>query len=126
MRSIESICATAGEDVPSDTRPLTAPIYQNSVFEVDSLEQIDAIYRGATDGYLYSREFNPNVMILEDVMAQLEGGDDHFGGLPVLHVGTAPARQIELQRLQEHFGGIHLAFLAGLAVGGDDLVAQAA
>ncbi|MDP6421951.1 MAG: aminotransferase class I/II-fold pyridoxal phosphate-dependent enzyme [SAR202 cluster bacterium] len=76
MRSIESICATAGEDVPSDTRPLTAPIYQNSVFEVDSLEQIDAIYRGATDGYLYSREFNPNVMILEDVMAQLEGGDD--------------------------------------------------
>ena len=74
--SIESICAAAGSDMPSVTRPLTAPIYQNSVFEVDSLEQVDDIYEGRQDGFIYSRDANPNVAILEQVVAELEDADD--------------------------------------------------
>ena len=74
--SIESICAAAGSDLPSVTRPLTAPIYQNSVFEIDSLEQVDDIYEGRQDGFIYSRDANPNVAILEQVVAELEDADD--------------------------------------------------
>ena len=75
-RSIESICATAGEDIPPGTRPLVAPIYQNSVFAIESLEQVDDIYEGRQDGFIYSRDANPNVAILERVMADLEAADD--------------------------------------------------
>jgi len=75
-QSIESICAAAGSDLPSVTRPLTAPIYQNSVFEIDSLEQVDDIYEGREDGFIYSRDANPNVTILEQVVAHLENADD--------------------------------------------------
>ena len=75
-QSIESICAAAGSDMPSVTAPLTAPIYQNSVFEIDSLEQVDDIYEGRQDGFIYSRDANPNVAILEQVVAELENADD--------------------------------------------------
>lgn len=75
-RSIDSICAAAGSDIPSATRPLTAPIYQNSVFEIESLEQVDDIYEGRQDGFIYSRDANPNVSILERVVADLEDADD--------------------------------------------------
>lgn len=74
--SFDSICATAGEDVPSATRPLVAPIYQTSVFDVESLELVDELYEGRAQGYIYSRDANPNVAILEQVMARLEGGED--------------------------------------------------
>jgi cystathionine beta-lyase/cystathionine gamma-synthase len=73
--SFESICATMGEDLPSATRALTAPIYQTSVFDVESLELVDDLYQGRTTGYIYSRDANPNVSILEKAVAQLEGGD---------------------------------------------------
>ena len=69
-RSIDSICAAAGSDIPSAARPLTAPIYQNSVFEIESLEQVDDIYEGRQDGFIYSRDANPNVSILERVVSQ--------------------------------------------------------
>ncbi len=75
-QSIESICAAAGSDIPSVTRPLTAPIYQNSVFAIDSLEQVDDIYEGREDGFIYSRDANPNVAILEQIVADLENADD--------------------------------------------------
>ena len=75
-RSIDSICAAAGSDMPSVTRPLTAPIYQNSVFEIESLEQVDDIYEGRQDGFIYSRDANPNVSIMERVVADLEDADD--------------------------------------------------
>ena len=62
--------------MPSATRPLTAPIYQNSVFEIESLELVDDIYEGRRDGFIYSRDANPNVAILERVVADLEDADD--------------------------------------------------
>ncbi len=72
----ESICALVGEDPPSSTRPLTAPIYQASVFDVESLELVDDLYEGRASGYIYSRDTNPNVSILERAVADLEGAED--------------------------------------------------
>jgi len=75
-RSVESICASAGRDVASVTRPLMAPIYQGSVFEVESLELLDDIYAGTEDGFIYTRDGNPNAETLERVVAELENADD--------------------------------------------------
>ena len=62
--------------MPSDTRPLSAPIYQSSVFEIDSLETVDDLYEGRAEGFIYSRDSNQNVSMLEKVVAQLENADD--------------------------------------------------
>ena len=72
----ETLCASIGADIPSATRPLAAPIYQASVFAVDSLELVDDLYEGRKEGYFYSRDANPNVSIFERAMALLENGDD--------------------------------------------------
>ncbi len=72
----ESLCANIGADVPSVTRPLAAPLYQASVFEVDSLETVDDLYEGRKPGYFYSRDANPNVAIFERAVALLECGED--------------------------------------------------
>lgn len=74
--SFDSICAVAGEDTPSVTRALSAPIYQTSVFDVESLELVDDLYEGRAEGYIYSRDANPTVSALERAVAQLEGGED--------------------------------------------------
>ena len=74
--SFDSLCAIAGEDEPSATRPLTAPIYQTSVFDVESLELVDDLYQGRAEGYIYSRDANPNTTILEQSVAQLEEANE--------------------------------------------------
>lgn len=43
MRSIETICATAGTDVPYTTWPLTAPVYRNSVVEIERPRGVDEL-----------------------------------------------------------------------------------
>ncbi|MFN3651435.1 MAG: trans-sulfuration enzyme family protein [Armatimonadota bacterium] len=69
---LETLCATAREDVPSESRPLVAPIYQSAVWALDSPEQCEAIYQGETPGYIYTRDANPNHTALEGVIASLE------------------------------------------------------
>ena len=76
-RSVESICASAGRDVESATRPLMAPIYQGSVFEIESLELLDDIYAGSQKtGSSTPGMETPNVENLERVVAELENADD--------------------------------------------------
>ena len=46
------------------------------MFDVESLEMVDDIYQGRVDGYIYSRDANPNITIFEQIIAQLEQSDD--------------------------------------------------
>jgi cystathionine beta-lyase/cystathionine gamma-synthase len=69
---IETICAQAREDAPSENRPLVAPIYQSAVWTLNSLEQCEAVYGGEVPGYIYTRDANPNHAALEQVIAKLE------------------------------------------------------
>ena len=45
------------------------------MFDVESLEMVDDIYQGRVDGYIYSRDANPNITIFEQIIAQLEQSD---------------------------------------------------
>ena len=60
MRSIET-----GGSVPFATRPLTTPIYQNSVFEIEGLERADDIYEGRVDG-------SCGIESIDDIVADIE------------------------------------------------------
>jgi cystathionine beta-lyase/cystathionine gamma-synthase len=72
---IESICTEARADVPSDSRPSVAPIYQAAVWALDNAEQCEAFYTGEQSGFIYTREANPNHQALEKVIAALEGAE---------------------------------------------------
>lgn len=57
------------------TTPTVNPIYQTSVFTFNSLEQVDDAFNGQPGSYVYSRIHNPGHAILEQALAELEGGE---------------------------------------------------
>ncbi|NMZ60379.1 trans-sulfuration enzyme family protein [Pseudomonas nitroreducens] len=58
------------------TRAKSQPIYQSSVFVYDSLEQVDDFLAGNPDNYMYTRIGNPNHRAVEELLRDLEGGED--------------------------------------------------
>ncbi len=73
---LETFCVQVREDVPSETRPLVAPIYASAVWSLESAEQCDALYAGEAPGFIYTRDGNPNHNALERAVAGLEAADD--------------------------------------------------
>lgn len=65
-------------EFPGDevTFPETFPIYATSVFSFNSLEDVDAVYEGKKQGYVYSRMANPTVVSLEKKLAEAEETQD--------------------------------------------------
>ena len=57
-------------------RPISTPIVQSSTFSFESAEQGARIFAGEEKGYYYTRMGNPTTTVLEEAMANLEGGDD--------------------------------------------------
>jgi cystathionine beta-lyase/cystathionine gamma-synthase len=70
---LATVCARAREASPGGPPPLTTPICQTAVWRLESLEQVEAVYRGEVEGYIYTRDANPNHAALERLIAQLEG-----------------------------------------------------
>jgi cystathionine beta-lyase/cystathionine gamma-synthase len=99
----ETLCAEVDIQPLSATQPLAMPIVASAVFQVDTLELLDEIYEGRVEGYIYSRDANPNQAVLEQLVARLEGAE----------VGLACASGM---------GAIAAALLAGLRAG-DRIVA---
>lgn len=60
-------------EVPSDNRPLVAPIYQSVKFTLDSVEESERHSRGERDGFVYSRVSNPTLRQLEQTLSELQG-----------------------------------------------------
>lgn len=54
---------------------LTAPVYMTSTYAFESAEAGGAMFRGEKPGYIYGRTRNPTQALLEDRMAELEGGE---------------------------------------------------
>lgn len=55
-----------------DSRAHTMPIFQSSTFTYDNVEHGQAIWRGDTPGYIYSRVGNPNADVTASAIAALE------------------------------------------------------
>ncbi|MBP1934050.1 trans-sulfuration enzyme family protein [Ammoniphilus resinae] len=64
-----------GKDIHLSNRPEAMPIYQTSVFTFDDLSHMESYFEPSSDSYLYSRDKNPNPSALEQVYADLEGGE---------------------------------------------------
>ena len=66
----ETIAIHAGDRPDAATGAISVPIYQTSTFVFEDV--------GKTKGWAYSREANPTRKVLEDTIAQLEGGKAGF------------------------------------------------
>ncbi|WP_216828081.1 methionine gamma-lyase [Alkalihalobacterium elongatum] len=64
-----------GYDSQSYQGSLTPPLFQSSTFTMRSAEQGERRFAGEEEGYIYSRLGNPTVTVLEERIAELEGGE---------------------------------------------------
>jgi cystathionine gamma-synthase len=65
----------AGEDGVIANGALTTPIYNSVAFAYRDLDEWQDVATGKTDGYIYSRNTNPSVAVLEEKIRILEGAE---------------------------------------------------
>lgn len=71
----------------SDGVPV-APSIEPSVTYLHSMNELDAVLGGEQEGFVYTRYGNPTVALLEEAVAQLEGGEAAVGfatGMAAIH-----------------------------------------
>ncbi|MFP6763915.1 MAG: aminotransferase class I/II-fold pyridoxal phosphate-dependent enzyme [Planctomycetaceae bacterium] len=71
-----TICARGGWFDDFTTRPSNPPIYQTTAFDLQGVEQLDAVVSGAERGYIYTRDGNPNHAAFAADVARLEKAED--------------------------------------------------
>ena len=64
----------AGASPDPTTRARSTPIYQTTAYVFDDVEHAASLFNLHNFGYLYSRIGNPTVSVLEERLANLEGG----------------------------------------------------
>lgn len=69
----ETKCLHSGYQ-PGNGEPLAMPIYQSTTYTYDSTDDIGKLFDLAAPGHMYSRISNPTVAMLEEKLADLEGG----------------------------------------------------
>jgi len=82
----ETIAIHGGFDTDPATKAVAVPIYQTAAYTFDSAEHGAALFNLEVEGFRYTRISNPTTAVLEDRVAQLEGG---VGALSVSSGQTA-------------------------------------
>jgi cystathionine beta-lyase/cystathionine gamma-synthase len=74
-RDLTTKLVHAGERRPvPEGRPVATPIYASATFTYDSMQEIDQVFGGEKQGFIYTRYGNPTVAALEEAMRDVEGG----------------------------------------------------
>jgi cystathionine beta-lyase/cystathionine gamma-synthase len=73
--NFETLVARGGRDVPSASRPLTAPIYQTNVYVFEDMDMVESVWEHKKPGFVYGRYGTANHTMLEDLVAALEGAE---------------------------------------------------
>lgn len=85
----------AGERTPRpDYTPVVTPIHPTVGFLYDSLDDLDAIFATAREGYVYPRYGSPTVTAFEAAVAELEGGEAAYAfgsGMAAIHAALLAA-----------------------------------
>lgn len=72
VSSPSTVAARAGWAPEFTTRPSSPPVYMTTAFDIESLEQLDAVAGGREKGYIYTRDGNPNHEAFASDVALLE------------------------------------------------------
>ena len=92
---IETMAVHAGDrKKPGDYIPTTTPIFGASSFYYERTEDLERVFGDEAEGQGYTRYGNPTTGALEELMAQLEGGDlavATSSGMSALHMALLAA-----------------------------------
>lgn len=69
-------------------KPVSTPIYASSTFTYDSMEEVDEVFAGERQGYVYTRYGNPTLAALEEAIRTFEAGAGacaYATGMAALH-----------------------------------------
>ena len=72
---IETAVIHKGYDSSKHHDSLVTPLYQTSTYSFENAEQGEDRFAGNCEGNIYSRLGNPTVRVLEERMAEIEGGE---------------------------------------------------
>ncbi|WP_425453907.1 O-acetylhomoserine aminocarboxypropyltransferase/cysteine synthase family protein [Oceanobacillus arenosus] len=73
-----TIAQHGGQEIDDVTHSRAVPIYQTTSYGFDSTDHAASLFQMQEEGYIYSRNANPTNRVLENRLAQLEGGADAF------------------------------------------------
>lgn len=74
MPNLETLAIHAGASPDPTTKARITPIYQTTSYVFDSAEHAAALFNLEAGGNIYTRLMNPTTSVLEDRIAQMEGG----------------------------------------------------
>lgn len=57
-----------------EAQPVATPIYASATFTYDSMQEIDRVFSGEKQGFIYTRYGNPTTAALEEAIRAVEGG----------------------------------------------------
>jgi len=75
-QNFNTIAQHAGQDMAAHSNSRAVPIYQTTSYGFESTEHAASLFQMQEEGYIYSRNANPTNRVLEQRMAELEGGAD--------------------------------------------------
>jgi cystathionine gamma-synthase/methionine-gamma-lyase len=89
-KSFDTRAVHAGERLPQGKfTPVSSPIYPSIGFTYDSMDDVDDIFAGTQEGYVYPRYASPTVTAFETAVAELEGTEAAHAfasGMAALHI----------------------------------------
>jgi O-acetylhomoserine (thiol)-lyase len=71
---LETLAIHSGYTSEETSKALATPIYQTAAYEFDSADHAAALFDLEAEGFRYSRISNPTTAVLEERVAQMEGG----------------------------------------------------
>ncbi|HSL45622.1 MAG TPA: PLP-dependent aspartate aminotransferase family protein [Anaerolineales bacterium] len=88
-KSFQTRAVHAGERVPTgEYTPVSTPIYPSVGYLYESMDDLDAVFAGTKQGYVYSRYVTPTVAAFEAAVANLEGAEAaqaYGSGMAAIH-----------------------------------------
>jgi O-acetylhomoserine (thiol)-lyase len=89
---LETQAIHAGFDADPATRAVATPIYMTAAYQFDSADHAAALFDLEAEGFRYSRISNPTTAVMEERVAQMEGGVGALAtssGQAALHIAVA-------------------------------------
>ena len=78
-----------------DAQPVSTPIYASATFTYDTMQEIDDVFSGEKQGFIYTRYGNPTTAALEEAVREVEEGAfacAYATGMAAIHAGSPERR----------------------------------
>jgi len=95
-----TLAARGGQPPEFVTRPSAPPVYLTTAFDLEGLEQLDAVVAGEQKGYIYTRDGNPNHEAFAADVARLERAE--AGVVAASGMGALTAALVALLKTGDH------------------------